>query len=210
MENLDELKQYEIAGKALQEMLDYHTEKNEVKPSVKTKTEPKQSDLGKTAMKILGEALLKEMGPCGPMDRDPYEDCPPKVKKVERLIRFIDRLLIQYKELFLKPYDGDEHEISDELKQLLASSLKVVLGTAITKLQVIWEEKEEKDREDHSADPTEGEVEVEIIPQDTVQSPAGDTYFVKEHIDNKVLLVKKSTNEQFNVSVETFKKWKSN
>lgn len=209
MENLDELKQYEIAGQALQEMLDSHTELSETK---KEKSETITSEsLGKVAFRLLAESILKEMGPVAyGADRNPYEGCPKKIMKLQKLIRFTDRLLNDYKELYYKPYhqSEEEFEVSDELKEMMGSSIKIILGAAIGKMQSIWNEKEEEPRET-PADPQNG-VEIQIVPQDEVKSPAGDTYIVKEQTDDKVMLVKKSTNEQYNVSVDTFKKWKSN
>lgn len=214
MDNLsEELKQYEVAGRALQEMLDAHSEVSEVK-KVNKETKSTNKSLGSVAMQLLGESILKEMHEMGPTyggDRDPYPGCPKKVMKMQKLIRFTDRLLNDYKELFYTPYNQSEaeYEVADELKEMMASSIKIILGAAVGRMQSVWNEKEETEPKEVSGNPSDS-VEIEIIPQEEVQSPAGDTYIVKEEVDGKVKLVKKATSEQYHVSVETFKKWKSN
>jgi len=212
MNNLEEqLKEYEVAGRALQEMLDEHSEMSELnQEDVGKIEETRQKTLGRVALKVLGESILKEMGPMasyGP-DRSPYPNCPKKVMKLQKLVRFVDRLLNDYKELYFTLYNQseDEYEVADDLKEMMASSIKIILGSAIGKMQSVWNEKEEP--RETSGDPS-SEVEIEIIPQDEVKSPAGDTYKVVEEVDNSVKLIKKSTGEQFNVAMETFKKWKS-
>ena len=202
MNELNELKQLEITGRALEEMIRDHDEKPE---SIK-----EENVLGKHLTRILGEALIKECGPMTGEPRDLWPGCPKRVMKLQKLLNLINRLLIDYKESFRAPYTGEEEYDDSDLKEMMASSVKLIIGAALGKIQAIWNEKDEEEPKEISADPHEGEMEIQIVPQDEVTSPAGDIYTVNEVVGDSVQLTKKLSNEIFNVNVETYKKWKKN
>lgn len=201
MSDMNELKKYEIAGRALEQMMSDNKEE-----SSKLVEENKEVSLGQSLKNILGEALLKEMGPFPDQERDYYPGCPDGVKRTQKLVSFIGKLINDYMGLF---YMGNHDDYKDsDLDDMMGSSLRLIIAAAIGKLQIAWNEKDEP--KEISADPHEGDVKIEIIPQDEVKSPTGEMYVVVEVIGDDVKLTNKISNEDYMIKKEIFKKWKLN
>lgn len=174
----------------------------EVFKDKKVKTEDKQPDLTTRFKKILGEALLKECGVNCAEPYNPEQNMPPKLRKAQKLIRFIDTMIMRLTDIY---YQGEKDQENDneDLNKMMMSSFEPIIMKAIERLEDVWEEEDEK--EDISANPNGGTIM--IVKGESVKSPQNIDYIVEEVNGETIILKEKGTNKIVQIEKKALSKW---
>lgn len=197
---MDSLKKYLVQGQIQEELMKEMNDKKVIKESSQVREKSSNKEVYMHGVsKNLVENILREFEMSSmSVKSDTYDECDPRIKKSQSLIRLLQDAMWKIIDSNRKPYYSEE-EMDDEIKALLISNQEPIIRACINKLYNMWITGEEQ------SEPQSQETTVIAVGQEIV-SPKEESLVV-ESIQGDVIFVKTPTGEKRKVTKEIVAKW---
>ena len=192
MANINELRKYEIEALVQEELY---------KDDVAETTTPNHFlDEARTIIKkMINENTVEPA-----KEYDPDEGLDAKMKQTKALTNLISGLVYRTQDIA-----RDADNLDADIVALLTSTQNAAIKSSVTKLFTIWNdvsiEQPEEEKEELSADPTEGEA-MDIEIGESIISPQNKEYVVESIEGDIVCLI--NGGQKSRVDINIAKKWK--
>jgi hypothetical protein len=165
-----------------------------------------ENQLKLSLVKKMVEALTEQSmyGPTG----TGTDETDPKIKVSRALTQTVSDALWKISDFDRKGSDMDD--LNAEIQKELKMSYNKVLRLAVKKLYDTWwggdSEEEKKEPEKKEPEKEEPKLQLQIIPNEQIKSPTGETLKIEEILGDKVKL-QKANGEFVLADLDSVKKW---